>query len=547
MEAIRPEWIIYAVMIIVALVLLCWRFGSNSTITHGAAAWCRVFTAFRKGLFKRRGLYVGDWTGRLAVHYQGAHAITFGQSGCGKGTSAILPNLLTARRAFVVDPGGENTATAIKAWRKDRLEIACINPFAMHTAKPWALPIHGFNPLALLDPNSASFAADALLLAEMLTPRSGKESGNAHCFKQAAASAKRAMLIHIKTAEPAGRQNIGTLYEYAYGGVAAWNALLRAMKANPASGHLAKFEAEKLSRIETQAPEEFSAIMSTIQQDLAFLADPLVRQNLSRNDVDFLRLKTGGKRAPGCIISVVMPLAYIESHAAITRLAMACAILILERQPYAPEPVTFLIDEAAALGKIARLPNWLATLRKYNVRIWTIWQNIGQVVELYGANWQTIVSNCALMQILGVSDLQTAQYTQAMIGQSTVSTESVNAKGERSVSQTARPLVMADELLRTADDEQIVLLGNLWPMKLKKVPYWDRPELKGRYHPGPFYHGRMPRRSPHSGISAFWGRLYYALVSLMAPHPLVALILTGLLLIAGLPYLQEAGLIGGAR
>lgn len=440
-----------------------------------------------------------------------------------------------------------NTATAIKSWNKDRLEVACINPFAMHTTKPWALPVHGFNPLAMLDADSASFAADALLFAEMLTPRTGKESGSSCYFKDAAASAKRAMLVHIKTAEPAHRQNVGTLYEYAYTGIASWDALLRAMKANPACGSLARFEAEKLSRIAAQAPEEFSAIMSTIQQDLAFLADPLVRQNLSSDDVDFLRLKTRDKRAKGCIISVVMPLEYIESHAAITRLAMACAILGLQRVPYAPETVTFLIDEAAALGKIARLPNWLATLRKYKVRVWTIWQNIGQVVELYGANWQTIVSNCGLMQILGVSDLQTAQYTRDMIGQSTVVTESVNARGERSVSHTARPLVMAEELLRTNEDIQIVLLGNLWPIKLKKVAYWNRPELQGRYHPGPFYDGKMPRRSPFNGISAFMGRLYYALVCLMAPHPLVALALTALLLMVGFPYLQDSGMIGGAR
>lgn len=547
MEAIRPDYVAYAIMIIVALVLLCWRFENNNKTTHGAAAWCRVFTAFRKGLFKKRGLYVGDWTGRLAVHYHGAHAITFGMTGCGKGTAAILPNLLKLKRAFVVDPGGENAATAIKAWRTDGLEIACINPFAMHTDKPWALPVHGFNPLSQLDANSASFAADALLFAEMLTPRTGKESGSSGYFKDAAASAKRAMLVHIKTAEPAHRQNIATLYEYAYAGLANWNALLRAMKANPACGHLAKFEADKLSRIEATAPEEFSAIMSTIQQDLAFLADPLVRQNLSRNDVDFRKLKARDKATNGCIISVVMPLEYIESHAAITRLAMACAILILQRKPYAPEPVTFLIDEAAALGKIARLPNWLATLRKYKVRVWTIWQNIGQVVELYGANWQTIVSNCALLQILGVSDLQTAQYTRDMIGQSTVATETVNARGERSVSHTARPLLMAEELLRTNEDMQIVLLGNLWPMRLKKVAYWNRPELQGRYHPGPFYDGKMPKRSPYNGISALWGRLYYALVCLMAPHPLVALTMTGLMLIFGLPYLQDAGLIGGAK
>ncbi|MHA6266348.1 type IV secretory system conjugative DNA transfer family protein [Aliiroseovarius sp. CAU 1755] len=517
-------WTGVGIAIFVVLMLLAWRFEEEQKTTYGSAMWCRVWDVFRSRLFRRGGLYVGDWIGRLGVYYKGAHAITFGVTGSGKGTSAILPNLLHKRFLFVVDPGGENTAIASKAWRKAGMEMRCINPFAMFTGKPWNLPTDGFNPLDLLDPASPAFAADAQLFAEMLTPRAGKEDGNTSYFKDAATSAKRAMIVHIKTAEPEARQNIGTLYEYAYADTDGWEALLAAMKANPACGQLAAREANKLERIEAQAQEEFSAVMSTIQQDLAFLADELVRDTLSRSDVSFDLLK-GRKNKKGGAISVVMPLEYIESHAAITRLAMACAILELQRMPYAKSRVTFLIDEAAALGKIIRLPNWLATLRKYNVGIWTIWQNIGQVADLYGANWQTLVSNCGLMQILGVGDLQTAQYTQALMGQCTVATASTNARGERTVSQTARPLLMAEELMRTSGRYQIVLLGRLWPMELKKTPYWKQPSLRGRFHPNPYREG--PTREPGSldEWAANWGSIYYMLVWWMAPHPLAACIM----------------------
>ena len=378
-------WGIVVIGIFALLLLLAWRFEDERKTTYGSAEWCRVWDVFRSGLFRSGGLYVGDWIGRLGVYYKGAHAITFGVTGSGKGIGAILTNILRLRFLFLVDPGGENTAIAIKFWRKAGFATGCINPFGMFTGKPWNLPTDGFNPLDLLDPASPAFAADAQLFAEMLTPRAGNEAGNTSYFKDAATSAKRAMIIHIKTAEPEARRNIGTLYEYAYADADGWEALLAAMKANPACGQLAVREACKLERIEAQAQEEFSAVMSTIQQDLAFLADQLVRDALSRSDVSFDLLK-GRTNKKGGIISIVMPLEYIESHAAITRLAMACAILELQRTPYAKSRVTFLIDEAAALGKIIRLPNWLATLRKYNVGIWTIWQNIGQVADLYGAN-----------------------------------------------------------------------------------------------------------------------------------------------------------------
>ena len=258
----------------------------------------------------------------------------------------------------------------------------------------------------------------------------------------------------------------------------AGKSLLAAMKANTVCGGLVAREAIKLERIEAQAPEEFSAIMSTIQQDLSFLADPLVREKLSRSDVDFAVLKGLGKRAKGGVISVVLPLEYIESHAAITRLALACAVLELQRAPLAKDKVLFLIDEAAALGKLLRFPNWLATLRKYQVTIWSIWQNIGQLVHLYDKNWQTIIGNCGLLQILSVGDLETAEYTEKLLGRMTAESVSVNHKGERSRSQTARSLVTADELRRMDRGLQIAFIGNLSPAVLRKTPYWKQGALQ---------------------------------------------------------------------
>src|SRR5690606_25208510 len=115
----------------VFLLLLGWRFNGQKSTTYGSAHWARVWTIFRKGLLKHRGLLIGDWTGRLGVYYDSTHAITFGPTGSGKGVAAILPNLLSYPYLFLVDPGGENTAVAAKWWRKRRLLFGCINIFGM--------------------------------------------------------------------------------------------------------------------------------------------------------------------------------------------------------------------------------------------------------------------------------------------------------------------------------------------------------------------------------------------------------------------------------
>lgn len=526
-------WIAGIVFFIIFLMLCSWRMDGERPRTHGSAGWCSVWPLFKKGLMKRRGLLVGDWKGLVPIHYDQTHAITFGATGGGKGTTAVLPNLLSYPFVFLLDPGGENTAVASRHWRAAGYEFGCINFFGMHTDAPWELPAQGFNPLGLLDPGSFTFAADALVIADMLIGRSGKESEAGSFFKNTARGHLRDFIVHCKTAEPAGRQNLATVFEYAHCDAGEWEALLRAMKANAACGGIARIGAVALERREAQAPEEFSAVLSTLQEHLNWMIDPQVRDFLSRSDVDFSILKGLKAGQRGGIVSIILPLQYNQSHAAISRLAIACAVLAMQRAPLAREKVLFVIDEAADLGRIERLPEWLATLRKYRVVLWPIFQNMGQLAALYGRGWQTLTANCGLLQILSIgNELETAEHTERLLGKCTIETVTTNARGERSVSQAARALLTADELRRLESKEQIVLIGNLLPIKLEKILYWQRPELEERFHPNPYYTGKSG--SP-SFIRALYGRLYYALVWLMAPHPVAAIILA---ITLGLPLLS---------
>ncbi|WP_371061520.1 type IV secretory system conjugative DNA transfer family protein [Rhodosalinus sp. 5P4] len=479
-------------------------------------------------------MIVGDWSfADLPVYYEDTHAITFGPSGSGKGTAAILPAILDARFVFINDPGGENAAIAIREWRAKGYKVTVINPFGMHPEKPWALPRHGFNPMDILDPKDPQFPAHAELLAEMLTPRSGREAGSSQFFKDSGQTFKQALNIHTRTARPKDQHHLGTLYEMVNLSAEGWGKLLKEMQANPAADGLVAAEANAMERREEQAPEEFSAIMSTIQQDLRWLADPIVRQNLKRSDVDFTALKgtdRNGRPVKGCIIVVVLPLEYSETHAAIPRLAMGCAIWTMQRAPLAREKVLFVIDEAAALRKISRFPNWLATLRKYRVVLWPIFQNIGQVKALYGQEWQGFIANCGLRQFLGAADLETAEYIHRLVGERTAESRSVNAEGKASTSETRRPLLTVDEILHFDGDKQIAFIRNLKPAILRKTRYWERASLRGRFNRNPYQSGRRP---PAFGALArrLWGKALYSAAFLLAPHPAAALIY-----LAGLGY-----------
>ncbi|MFC2966860.1 type IV secretory system conjugative DNA transfer family protein [Acidimangrovimonas pyrenivorans] len=515
-----PSFIAIGVIVVI-FVLLFLTGSEGEPTTYGSATWLDIGAALRKGYFKGKGILVGDWAGLLPVHYEDTHAITLGPSGSGKGTSAILPNLLDSPYVFLFCPGGENTAIVIKDRRAKGDVLGIINPFSMHDGEPWNLPRHGFNPLDILDPRDPQFAAHAELLADLLTPRSGKEGGSSQFFKDSAQGWKQAVIIYIMVRLPEKDRHLGTLYRLCNLPARDWKKLLKDMQKCTAAEGLVAIEASAMERREVQAPEEFSAIMSTVQQDLRWLADPLVRENLKRSDVDFGALKgidRHGNKVNGCLISVVLPLEYSETHAAITRLALGCAIWTMQRAPLPRGKVLFIIDEAASLQKITRFPNWLATLRKYRVVLWPIFQNIGQVKALYGQEWDTFIANCGLRQFLGAADLQTAQYAHHLLGEHTTHTISVNHEGKENTSEAKRSLMTVDEILYLDSSSQIVFSGSDRPMRLIKTPYWERPEFRGRFNPNPYIEKRTPRNFSAPFKKAI-GDLFYAIAWATAPHP----------------------------
>ncbi len=517
--------IAYIALAVLAVKLGEWR-SANAPTTFGSADWLRAWVASGQGLFRKGGLVIGDWIGLLPVHYRGSgHALTVAPTGAGKGVNAIIPNLLQHEWIFLLDPGGENAAIASRAWRAKDYSFFCLNPWGMHSGNPWSLPSHRLNPLDILDPASETFSSDAELLADMIVVRSGSETGSSAYFKDEARSGIRAFLMHIVTAEPKARQNLLTLREYISAEAGVWEKLIAAMKSNQSAGGLIAREAAQHERREAQAAEEFSAILSTMKQDTNFIEDPVMQRALMSSDVNLADLKgwRNGAALPGCVVSVVIPLEYFETHAAYARLMVGCALWEMQRKPLARGRVLFVLDEFPALKRMDKISQGLATLRKYRVWLWPVIQNLGQLKQIYGQNWQTFMTNAGVKQFMGAGDLETAQYVSDLCGEGTIEVSTKSRQGE-SVSQTSRRLATAQEIMNMSADLQIVFADNLRPMLLQKRPYWHRPSLRGSFNLNP-YHAETPNLDYRTIFWAVQGAWLRFIAWLLRPSPAIVAVL----------------------
>src|SRR3546814_10620465 len=99
-----------------------------------------------------------------------------------------------------------------------------------------------------------------------------------------------------------------------------------------------------------------------------------------------------------------------------------------------------LLDECASLGRMAGLMQDLATLRRYRVWLWPVFQNIGQMKMLYRDGWNTIEANCGMRQYIAAHDAETAQHASNLCGTATVKTESSDSNGRKSLDRKSTRL-----------------------------------------------------------------------------------------------------------
>lgn len=404
----------------------------------------------------------------------------------GKGTSYIIPNLLTYEGgAFVLDPKGENARATFRT-RSARGPVVVLDPFGSSR-----LPASGFNPLARLAGDSLPTEAAALASALVMTAGDNK---NSH-WSDNARTLLTMLILHVCTAaEPEERDLVqvrrllsGTFApQYDKEGKGTGISTLEAMEQNMAFDGIVSDWAKGLMGT---PDEERGSIISTARTHTAFLDDPAMRRSMaaSNHAADF----SAWERGEALSVFVCLPLPYFVSFARWLRLVTHSALDgLLTRQNPLTRPVQFYLDELATLGHFEVVEKAVGLAAGYGVQVWSVFQDWGQVERHYGRASPTFWNNAGARLVFAVSDPATCELVSKASGVSTVETSTLSGVvGEfaqsRGKGASARALLTPDEIaLKYAARPDgsglaLVFLDGLKVLEVEKMPYFGNGALDG--------------------------------------------------------------------
>ena len=375
------------------------------------------------------GLLLGYRDSRLIGWKDNRHVMTIAGSRAGKGVSLIVPNLLLYEgSAIVIDPKGENAK--ITAARRDKgipggagglgQDVHVLDPFGVSGIRSSC-----FNPLDELDPKKEDFIEDAGMFADALITH--HDDSDRH-WTESAQSLLRALILVAAGDEHRSRRNLITVrrllmltdkkigdFKHAAAEQGATltgeQALIAILKAEQRKsyGYVCAGVAEQLAAM---AEKERGSVLSSARTQTQWLDSVKMRRVLRKSDFKLADLKRKKMTLYLCL-----PAMRMATHARWFRLMILLALSVMERTKVTPPaPVLFVLDEFPVLGHIEAIEKAAGLMAGFDVKLWIIVQNLGQLRQHYKAGWETFVGNSGVVTAFGVVDHESQKELSAKLG-----------------------------------------------------------------------------------------------------------------------------------
>jgi type IV secretion system protein VirD4 len=389
-----------------------------------------------------------DKTEKPIAYGGDGHILTIGPTRTGKTRRLLIPNLLLDpyNRSFVViDIKGEIAALTHEHRTRIGSKVVALDPFGVLAERGVNIPTVGFNPMLMLDPRHRDFSDDAMVIAESLiqvAPNS-KEPHFAEAAQDFAAGIVMLSKIHY-----GANANLSDVRTNIAASAESIEEVARTVEADenmhPAvKNKLAKF-------INAKEGKEIQSILSTASTQTRALDSVAIAASLAGGSVDF-----GALKRESHTVYLVLPPDRLLTHAKWLRLVISAAMTAMQKtKPVPGRPdVVFMLDEFPQLGRLQSIETAVSLNAGFGIKVWVAVQNLGQLKDQYGDNWETFPSAGAVT-CFSPRDVFTRDYMTKLIGTGTRGLRSISISDGK-VSTTDS--VQKDDLISTQNWQNMIL------------------------------------------------------------------------------------------
>lgn len=466
----------------------------------------------REPEYKKDGVFIGrDKWGRDLIDNSSGHVMMIAKTGGGKGVSVVLPTLWTWKGGSLInDIKGENWQYTA-SYRRNVLGHKVLRFQA--TADGITSVSCKYNPLVEIRKGTVFEYQDAKIIAEtLIAPEKAKDP----FFGPSAVNYLTAVILHVLYIKQNKVASLADVYRFITSPDSSEEDKLEQMRTaiHNSDGKESLFEEiygeviilDDIERPRThpivspvgaemmgRAPNERSGIISSAKTELAVFVVPTIARNTDSSDFRIDDLMN--YEVPVDLYFVTPPNA-VDISAALLKLFINQIVFILTNNMDINDRgenvafkhrFLFLMDELPAIGRVELFHKAISYIRGYGMKALIIIQDMKQLKAIYGEN-NSFLGNMTTSIYYSTNDVDTAQYIEKRIGNTTVLTTSKSYKGggflpsvNYNKSYAGRPLITAGEIHNLDENTSIILKAGTKPIQGKLAKWYVDEGFQDRF------------------------------------------------------------------
>ncbi len=407
------------------------------------------------------------------------HTMIYGATGSGKSRGFVKPFILQCARRreslILVDPKGEFYETMSGYLRDRGYEVKLFNLLDMENSDAW-------NCLAAVDGDPSMVQS----IAEVIINNTSNTEDRQDFWSKAELNLLVALIHYVHNRRggdgkllPIQERSLGTVYEMLAS--ESFQSLDEIFSALPQS-HPAKAPYGIFKLANRQI---WGNIAIGLGNRLSVFQNALVDKITSYNEID---LTLPGQKPCTYFCAISDQDSSLEFLSSLFFSQLFSRLMDFARRDGVdgrlPVVVNVCLEEFCNIGKLVDFKKVLSVCRSRGIHCQIIVQSISQLSDRYEKKeWEELIGNCDIQICLGCNDQMTAQYISDKCGMATIRVNNnqmplmplfspvytSTRPYSQTRSNTQRPIMMPDEVLRMDNRKCLVLLRGQQPLSLYKI------------------------------------------------------------------------------